>query len=95
MASRRYHYAKLGVRINAINPGFTLTGRVTQNITLEAKRLGVTPSEALARDQAAIPLGRYADPDEIAAVALFLASEQASYVIGTIVTMDGGNRPFI
>jgi NAD(P)-dependent dehydrogenase (short-subunit alcohol dehydrogenase family) len=85
-----HYYAKLGIRINAINPGFTLTGRVNQNIELEAQRLGVTFDEALAKSQASIPLGRYGDPDEIAAVAVFLASEQASYVIGTIVTMDGG-----
>jgi NAD(P)-dependent dehydrogenase (short-subunit alcohol dehydrogenase family) len=44
----------------------------------------------LARNQARIPLGRFAKPEEIASVAVFLASDQASYVTGAIVSMDGG-----
>lgn len=89
------HYAKIGVRINAINPASTLTGRVEQAIALDAQRLGVSTTQALADSQAAIPMGRYADPREVADVALFLASARASYVVGAIITMDGGARPVI
>ncbi|WP_395453777.1 SDR family NAD(P)-dependent oxidoreductase (plasmid) [Azospirillum melinis] len=83
-------YAPYGIRINAINPGFTLTDRIEQNLALEAKRLGVTRDEALAAGAAATPLRRYGEAHEIAEVALFLASERASYVVGALVAVDGG-----
>lgn len=84
-----------GIRVNAINPGFTYTGRVEQAMRLEAKQKNISEAEALARSEAAIPLGRYARPQEVAAVALFLASEKASYVSGAIVPMDGVATPVI
>jgi NAD(P)-dependent dehydrogenase (short-subunit alcohol dehydrogenase family) len=90
-----HHYAKLGIRINAINPGATLTERVEEALTLEAKRQGVTRDEALAGGQSKVPLGRYAKPEEIADVALFLASRRASYVSGAIIPMDGVSAPVI
>jgi NAD(P)-dependent dehydrogenase (short-subunit alcohol dehydrogenase family) len=90
-----HHYAKLGIRINAINPGATLTERVEEALALEAQRLGVTRDEALALSQAKVPLGRYAKPEEIADVALFLASRRASYVSGAIIPMDGVGAPLI
>jgi NAD(P)-dependent dehydrogenase (short-subunit alcohol dehydrogenase family) len=83
-------YASSGIRVNGINPGGTLTGRVQEGLKAEAKLTGLAPEELLARNQAKIPLGRFARPEEIAAVAVFLASAQASYVTGAIVSMDGG-----
>jgi NAD(P)-dependent dehydrogenase (short-subunit alcohol dehydrogenase family) len=83
-------YGPHGVRINAINPGGTLTGRVQQGLEAEAKMTGLATDEILARQQARIPLRRLGTPEEIAQVALFLASSQASYVTGAIVPMDGG-----
>ncbi len=79
-----------GVRINAINPGGTLTGRVEEGLAVEAKMTGLSAEELLRRQEARIPLGRLGTPEEVARVALFLASEQASYVTGAIVPMDGG-----
>jgi NAD(P)-dependent dehydrogenase (short-subunit alcohol dehydrogenase family) len=79
-----------GVRINAINPGGTLTGRVQQGLDAEAKMTGLAAAEILERQQSRIPLRRLARPEEIAQVALFLASAQASYVTGAIIPMDGG-----
>jgi NAD(P)-dependent dehydrogenase (short-subunit alcohol dehydrogenase family) len=90
-----HHYAKLGIRINAINPGATLTERVEEALELEAKRQGVTRDQVLAESQAKVPLGRYAKPEEIADVALFLASRRASYVSGAIIPMDGVSSPII
>lgn len=90
-----HHYAKLGIRINAINPGATLTERVEEALTLEAQQQGITRDEALAGSQARVPLGRYAKPEEIADVALFLASRRASYVSGAIIPMDGVSSPLI
>ncbi|KAF1021619.1 MAG: NADPH-dependent reductase BacG [Paracidovorax wautersii] len=89
------HYARHGIRINAINPGFTLTGRIEQALALEAARRGISREQALAEGQAQIPLGRYADPEEVAEVALFLASERASYVVGAVIPLDGGSGPVI
>lgn len=89
------HYARYGIRINAVNPGFTLTGRVDQAITLEAARRGISKEQALAEGQAQIPLGRYARPEEIAEVVLFLASDRASYVVGAVIPLDGGAGPVI
>ena len=83
-------YGPKGVRINAINPGGTLTGRVQQGLDAEAKMTGLDAAEILKRQQSRIPLQRLAQPEEIAQVALFLASSQASYVTGAIIPMDGG-----
>jgi NAD(P)-dependent dehydrogenase (short-subunit alcohol dehydrogenase family) len=88
-------YGKKGIRVNAINPGLTLTGRVEEGVAAESRRSGVAPAELLARGAERIPLGRYAKPEEIARVAVFLASAQASYVTGAILPMDGGANPVI
>jgi len=89
------HYARQGIRINAINPGFTLTERVHQFVELEAARLGISQQEALRRNEAEIPLGRFGRPEEVAEVALFLASERASYLAGVVIPMNGGGQPVI
>jgi NAD(P)-dependent dehydrogenase (short-subunit alcohol dehydrogenase family) len=79
-----------GVRVNAINPGGTLTTRMQEGLAAEARMTGKTPDDLLAAQQARIPLRRLAMPEEIAEVALFLASDRARYVTGVIVPMDGG-----
>ncbi len=84
----RAHAAR-GVRINAINPGLTRTSRVEEGIQAEARATGRGSGELLEAAIARIPMGRMAEPDEIAQVALFLASPRASYVSGAIIPMDG------
>jgi len=88
-------FAPKGIRINAINPGATLTGRVQEGLKAESKMTGLTEAELLERNQARIPLGRLGTPEEVAQVALFLASDRASYVTGAIVPMDGGSGSVI
>ena len=88
-------YGKFGVRINAINPGATITDRIREALELEARAKGSTVEQVLEQGQARVPLGRYADPKEIASVALFLASDQAAYVTGAVIPMDGGVNPVI
>jgi NAD(P)-dependent dehydrogenase (short-subunit alcohol dehydrogenase family) len=83
-------YGGSGIRVNAINPGVTLTDRVTGRFEAEGKVAGTSPDEARRLGEQKIPLGRYARPEEIAAVAVFLASDRASYVTGANVPMDGG-----
>jgi NAD(P)-dependent dehydrogenase (short-subunit alcohol dehydrogenase family) len=83
-------YGPNGVRVNAINPGGTLTGRVQEGLAAEARMTGLPADELLARQQARIPLRRLGTPEEIAEVALFLGSDRASYVTGAVIPMDGG-----
>jgi NAD(P)-dependent dehydrogenase (short-subunit alcohol dehydrogenase family) len=88
-------FAPKGIRINGINPGATLTARVQEGLGAEARMTGLSVETLLERTQARIPLGRLGTPEEVARVALFLASDQASYVTGAIVPMDGGANPVI
>jgi len=82
-------YGRQGIRVNAINPGVTLSERAKAGHAAEAKTLGITEEEARRQGEQRIPLGRYARPEEIAAVAVFLASDRASYVTGAVISMDG------
>jgi NAD(P)-dependent dehydrogenase (short-subunit alcohol dehydrogenase family) len=88
-------YAPKGIRINAVNPGATLTDRVKEALRLEATARKVTEDEVLTQGQSRVPLRRYASADEIASVVAFLASDRASYVTGAIIPMDGGSNPVI
>ncbi|MFG2363849.1 SDR family NAD(P)-dependent oxidoreductase [Streptomyces mirabilis] len=73
-------FGGLGVRVNAVAPGHTRTQNVSSLIGEESfERIG-----------AEVPLGRLAAPEEIAEAILFLASPRASYVTGTVLTVDGG-----
>jgi NAD(P)-dependent dehydrogenase (short-subunit alcohol dehydrogenase family) len=82
-------YAARGVRVNGINPGLTRTDRVEEGLAVAARASGRSRDEVLADEIARIPMGRLAEPLEVARVALFLASDAASYVSGAIVPMDG------
>ena len=68
------------VRVNAVCPGYVLT---------PMQKAEYTP-EMLAQVDAKIPLRRHAQPDEIAAVYAFLASDDAAYITGAAITVDGG-----
>jgi NAD(P)-dependent dehydrogenase (short-subunit alcohol dehydrogenase family) len=88
-------YAARGVRILAINPGLTRTTRVSEGMQAEAARQGITEAEALRRSIDRIPLGRLAEPEEIAAMTVFAASPRASYLTGAVITMDGAGSPIV
>jgi len=83
-------YGSKGVRINAINPGAVLGERLDLALAMESARSGASRDEVLDAGQQRVPLGRYAEPGDIAQVALFLASKRAAYVTGAVVPMDGG-----
>jgi NAD(P)-dependent dehydrogenase (short-subunit alcohol dehydrogenase family) len=69
-------YAAKGVRVNAVNPGLTLTARLQEGMKADAKLQGIDTDEALKRATARLPLGRIATPEEIANTVVFLASPE-------------------
>ena len=88
-------HAAAGVRVVALNPGLTRTDRVEEGLGADASLAGISRDEALARAIARIPIGRMAEPGDIADMVLFLASKRAAYVTGVTVTMDGAASPMI
>ena len=77
-------WAKSGILVNAVAPGSIATPGVTVGIGSEHME------EIIKSFNVRIPLGRAGDPDEIAKVVLFLASDAASYMTGEIIVVDGG-----
>jgi NAD(P)-dependent dehydrogenase (short-subunit alcohol dehydrogenase family) len=88
-------YAGRGVRVVGVNPGLTNTERVTEGMKADARAAGISEDEARARGIARLPLGRMAEPEEIANAVLFLASAKASYVTGVTLGMDGAQVPVV
>ena len=86
-------YSKDGIRCNAVTPGPTATQAWLGEGGL-ADQQG-NRAEVLAKVGAGRPLGRLAQPDEIAAVIVFLCSDRASYVTGAAWSADGGTVPII
>jgi NAD(P)-dependent dehydrogenase (short-subunit alcohol dehydrogenase family) len=86
-------YARDGIRCNAVTPGPTRTDAWLSEGGL-ADQQG-DREQALAKAAAGRPLGRMAEPEEIAAVVAFLASDRASYVTGAAWSADGGTVPII
>jgi NAD(P)-dependent dehydrogenase (short-subunit alcohol dehydrogenase family) len=79
------------IRVNTVNPGLVLTPDWRKTATLLTAGTEVTPDEYLekiARDNA--PIGRFASPDEIAHLFVFLCSPRASYCVGSTYYIDGG-----
>lgn len=81
---------KHNITINTVLPGRILTDRLKSGISARAQRVGKTLEQALQDSTTDIPLGRIGDPQEMANVIVFLASEAASYVNGVSIQVDGG-----
>jgi NAD(P)-dependent dehydrogenase (short-subunit alcohol dehydrogenase family) len=75
-------YARDGIRVNALCPGSTMTPRIS-GVLEQAPHLA-EPTFAMS------PMGRFAEPEEIARPAVFLASDAASYITGATLVVDGG-----
>lgn len=78
------------IRVNAVCPGDTLVERWMENGYFEGAG-PVTREQALREAAAYLPLGRFAQPEEIARAVLFLASDDSSFVTGHLLLVDGGN----
>ena len=77
-----FDYARQGIRCNVICPGAVETGMT--------KEIFASPDAAVMAAVESAPIGRWAQPDELAAAALFLASDEASFVNGAVYVVDGG-----
>lgn len=85
-------YAAEGVLSSCVVPGVTITELVEANAAATAQRTGSTAQDVMARllDKQGVAAGRFGTPAEIAAAVVFLASEQAAWITGATLEVDGG-----
>jgi 3-oxoacyl-[acyl-carrier protein] reductase len=76
---------KHGITVNCLAPGRIMSEQIRRKYSPEFRKH---------EEQNEIPVGRYGEPEEIAAMAVFLASSRGSYVTGTVIPVDGGMRRF-
>ncbi|MFM2253050.1 MAG: hypothetical protein RJB68_1387, partial [Pseudomonadota bacterium] len=86
----RSSLAAKGVTINNLLPGKFDTDRIATTVKAAAAKSGKSVEEVRASQQAQIPMGRYGTPAEFGQVCAFLCSQQAAYMTGQNVLLDGG-----
>jgi 3-oxoacyl-[acyl-carrier protein] reductase len=79
-----------GVTVNMVLPGRIDTDRVAQLDAIRAERLSTDAASVRQQSEGSLPPGRYGTPREFGDVAVFLCSQNASYVNGTQIRVDGG-----
>jgi len=82
--------APFGITVNNILPGFTRTERLESLVATWADQRSLSTSEMESELYKSVPMGRFASPEEVGAVAAFLATPSASYVTGVSLAVDGG-----
>jgi 3-oxoacyl-[acyl-carrier protein] reductase len=82
--------AKDNITINNTLTGYFDTERIAQLNAQKAQKMGIPVSEVRAAMEAAVPINRIGKPEEYANAVCFLVSEQASYITGTNIPIDGG-----
>ena len=84
-----------GITANMISPGRLDTARVRELDARSAEPQGISPEEARRRSEGTIPMGRYGEPSDLANAVAFVASEDAGYLTGQSLLIDGGLVPTI
>lgn len=82
--------AKDNITINTVLPGTIMSARITAGLTARAEKAGISFDDQVAQVAASIPLKRVGTTEEFANAIVFLASESARYITGTVVQVDGG-----
>jgi 3-oxoacyl-[acyl-carrier protein] reductase len=80
-----------GITVNNVCPGLTLTDRMRELYGGRAGAAGRSLDDVLAEEARRIPLGRLGEPEDVAALVVFLASAQARHITGTTIQVDGGS----
>jgi 3-oxoacyl-[acyl-carrier protein] reductase len=82
---------RYGITVNNVGPGLTMTDRIRPVLEAQAKQSGRSFDDVAREREAAIPLGRMAQPEDVAAIIVFLASKQARQISGQTILVDGGS----
>lgn len=86
-----------GIRVNIVSPGVVETPLMNEFIENMARQSGVSFEESFQNiiNTVGVPLGRMAEPEEIASIVAFLASSEAQYITGANISVDGGSSPTV
>jgi meso-butanediol dehydrogenase/(S,S)-butanediol dehydrogenase/diacetyl reductase len=85
--------APVGIRVNCISPGHMDTELYRVALERRAGRRGISVEEIAAEERSAVPVGRFGTGEDVAGLVAFLASEDASYLTGQTINIDGGLQP--
>jgi NAD(P)-dependent dehydrogenase (short-subunit alcohol dehydrogenase family) len=83
-------FARRGIRINGVCPMYVRTPMQQRELAWEAKLLGSTPGEVFAGYESSTPLGRVAEPGDVADAVGFLLGDDSRYMTGSMLTVSGG-----
>jgi 3-oxoacyl-[acyl-carrier protein] reductase len=90
LKSTALQIAKDGITINTLCPGAVMTDRLISLFQAQAHTLDKSLEEIIKNVESTIPIQRIASPKDFAHLAIFLAGEEANYITGTVIPIDGG-----
>ena len=84
--------APFGVTVNCVLPGYTRTERLVDLAEAVSRRTGGSVQEAYASWEREVPMGRLGEPDEVAGLVAYLVSEEAAFMTGANLAINGGQH---